>query len=190
MDLRPLAILPLLGLAATAHALDADVSFNQDAVRGSLAVTFNQNIQVDGSWVHHKDEGDAGGFGAHLVGNPAFGDRTSRAGLGARFLLIDADQTSDPSNDDGFVLPIGGFFNYTFPNFDRVSVGTQLYYAPGVLAFSDVDNYFEAGIWASYALIPDGDVYVGARNIRAEMEDGTDAHMDTGLHVGVRLSFK
>src|SRR6056297_3385357 len=71
--------------------------------------------------------------GFHVTGDATGGRNPLKAGLGVRLLQVDPDI----GPDDGTVLPIGGFVNYTLPEYDRFVVGGSLYYAPEVLSFGD-----------------------------------------------------
>ena len=170
-------------LVAAENTIDLNV--NNDAARIMAAFELSNNILVDGSWFHNSDRGDVVGAGFHVTGDATGGRNPLKAGLGVRLLQVDPDIGSD----DGTVLPIGGFVNYTLPEYDRFVVGGSLYYAPDVLSFGDATKYWEYNAWAGYSVLRNGLVYAGLRGIRADFENTSSITLDTGLHVGLRLEF-
>jgi hypothetical protein len=180
--------LGLLAIAATPAALanGLDLNVNDDAVRITVDFDLKNNLVLDGSWFHHEDRGDVAGAGLHVTGAAAGGRSPVMAGLGGRFLWVDSDTGA---RDDGFAIPLGGFVQYTFPQYNRFSVGGSAYYAPGVLSFGDADKYWEANAWAGYSVLRQGQLYLGVRRIEAGFEDSADVSFDTGFHVGLRLDF-
>ena len=175
----------MLVLAAGAHAAEVDLNVNDNAARLTLGLPLGNNVLVDGSWLHHNDNGDVVSVGAHVTG-AASGVDPLQAGLGVRFNYIYNDRGDE---EDGTALGMGGFLRYTLPQYDRFSFGGSLYYSPEVLSFGDIEKFYEYGLWSSYSLIKDADIYLGWRTMKAEFKsDGTE-RMDTGFHVGMRVRF-
>lgn len=176
------AVATLRGAAADSLALD----LNDDAARLTFEHPFAQrNIRVDGSWLHHQDRGDAVAVGFHVTGNAATAARPVNAGLGGRLYYVNADR----ANADGALLGLGGFFDAKLPDYDRIGFGGHLYFAPDVLAFGDAKDFFDISVHASYAVLRQGDVYLGLRNVQGEFKNAGDVTVDTGLMLGFRLNF-
>ncbi len=184
--MRCLWFMVLFSISPLALANGIDLNVNNKAARITADFDLSNNLVVDGSWFHHQDKGNVLGAGLHVTGAATGGREPLRAGLGGRLLAIDADIGA---NDSGAALPIGGFVTYTFPEYNRFSVGGSAYYAPDVLSFGDVTTYWEYTAWAGYSVLRDGEVYLGVRGIKADFEVGPRLTMDTGLHVGLRLRF-
>lgn len=183
---RILSLVVLLGASQLAAANGIDLNVNNKAVRASMDFELSNNLVVDGSWFHHQDKGDVFGVGLHLTGAATGGRDPLRAGLGGKLLRVDSDAGG---REDGGALPIGGFVNYTLPEYNRFVLGGSLYYAPDVLAFGDVSGYWEYQAWVGYSVLRTGQVYLGVRGIRAEFENTPDVSMDSGIHFGLRLRF-
>jgi hypothetical protein len=184
---RCLAAVVLLACSASALAANAiDLNVNNSALRLKVDFELSNNILVDGSWFYDNDRGNVFGAGFHLTGAATGGANPVYAGLGGQLLWIDSKTRG---RDDGQALPIGGFVRYTIPEYDRFSVGGSLYFAPSVLSFGDVDQYYEYTAWAGYHVLRDGVIYLGVRRIRAEFDKSPSVSFDTGIHVGVRLRF-
>jgi len=176
----------LLVLSTRAMAVGVDLNVNSDAARLTVDVPVpSNNLVVDGSWLHHQDNGNAASIAGHLTGSALSGANV-KAGIGLRLSWVSRDKGEE---EDGTALGIGGFLKYTLPRYDRIAFGGSAYYAPGVLSFSDVDAFYEVSTWAGYSIIPDADVYLGWRAMKADFsEDGTST-IDVGLHIGVRGRF-
>lgn len=183
---RTLPILAMLGCSPLAAANGLDVNVNNKAARVTIDFELSNNLVLDGSWFHHQDKGDVYGVGLHVTGAATGGRDPLQAGLGGRLLRVDSDAGG---REDGGALPLGGFVNYTLPDYNRFVLGGSLYYAPDVLSFGDVSTYWEYNVWAGYSVLRTGQVYLGVRGIRAEFEDTPNVNMDTGVHVGLRLRF-
>jgi hypothetical protein len=180
-----LASLLLAVLGAPAQAAEVDLSVNADAARLGVGVPIGNNLLIDGSWLYHSDHGNVVSAGGHVTG-AASGVDPLWAGVGLRLSYIKNDRDSE---EDGVALGMGGFVRYTLPQYDRISFGGSLYFAPGVLSFGDVDKFYEAGIWAGYSVIKDADVYLGWRKVEADFNDDGSKSMDSGLHIGLRARF-
>lgn len=176
----------LLAASATAaQAVEADLNVNDKAARLTVGAPIGNNILVDGSWLYHADNGHVVSAAGHITG-AASGVDPLRAGLGLRLSWISNDRESE---EDGMALGLGGFVRYTLPQYDRISFGGTLYYAPEVLSFSDVDEFYEFGVTAGYSVIKDADVYLGWRTMKADFKNDGTERMDTGFHIGLRARF-
>jgi hypothetical protein len=168
------------------HADELDLSFNSDALRVQYVWPFgDEGLQLDGGWLHHKDNGEFVHVGLHLSGLASEGNDPVLAGLGVRLAYADGDVR----NQDGFALGLGGFLRYTVPGYNRFSVGGHAYFAPEVLSLGDSEGYQDYMLRVSYNVIRSADVYLGARYVRGEYDGAPDARYDTGMHIGINLRF-
>jgi hypothetical protein len=180
-----LAGLLLATLGAPARAAEVDLSVNADAARLAVGVPIGNNLLVDGSWLYHSDHGYVVSAAGHVTG-AASGADPLWAGVGLRLSYVNNDRGSQ---EDGVALGMGGFLRYTLPQYDRISFGGALYFAPGVLSFGDVDKLYDVEVWAGYSVIKDADVYLGWRKVEADFNDDGSKSMDSGLHIGLRARF-
>lgn len=178
----------LLGCAGSAYADSLDLNLNNDAVRLTFSWDARDDkLTFDAGWLHNQDTGNVGHVGLHLVDFAASGPAAPEVGVGARLFYIDAD--TGPSSSQGGALGLGGFFRYSFPQANRFGIRGQLYFAPDVVAFGDTERYLEAGLGLSYNVLRDADAYIGVRYVKARFKGAPELTMDTGLIVGLRLSF-
>ncbi len=179
-----LTLLTLAGASATADTLDLDL--NDDAARVTYAHAYEvRKTRVDASWLHHQDRGDVLSLGFHITGNAATQERPVNAGIGGRVIYMDAEGV----DLSGSALAVGGFFDAKIPSYNRIGIGGHLYYAPDVIAFGDATEFVDVSIQATYAVLRQGDVYLGLRSVRGEFDQGGSQSFDTGLHIGFRLNF-
>lgn len=175
-------------LAGGAQALadQLDLSFNADAVRVGYARPLPGNaLQWDVGWLHHQDVGDLVHAGLALVGKASEGANPLTGGLGLRAVYSDGERR----DQDGFAAAVGGFIRWTVPRFNRIALGGEAWFAPEVLTFSGMRKYQDFSVRASYNILREADVFVGARYVRGDYDDAPDARFDTGLHVGLALRF-
>ena len=179
--------LVLLLLSPAAGATTLDLNVNDDAARLTLIwpLPGDSILELDGGWLHDQDRGDVAHVGVHLTGAASAEPNPVLGGLGVRLAYLDADGSSAT----GTALGIGGFLRYALPNYNRINLGAHLYFAPDVLSFGDADQYREVGLRIGYNFLRDADVYLGYRNVKGKFDDFPDVTFDTGLHLGVRLSF-
>jgi hypothetical protein len=187
MKLFPAVMIAGLLASGAAVATELDLSVNADAVKLGAEFDVTNNLRLGGNWLYHQDKGHVLTGDAHVTGNAAPSLQTLRAGLGLQLAYVDSDEST---KEDGFGIPLGGFVRYTLPQYDRISFGGSLYYAPGVLSFGDLDSYLSWDAWAGYDVIRDATVYIGVRAVKPEFEEVGTQHIDTGMHFGVRIRLR
>jgi hypothetical protein len=177
------AFVYLLGSAAQAHTLD--LSLNNDAV----ALDYNTQIDkselnVGAGLLHHQDKGDAY-YGSLFVADNVNKQSGILAGIGGRLYYLD----SDKSNQSGTALGLGGFVNWEIPSVTNLSIRSDFYYAPDVLAFDEIERYLDFTARVQYRIIEQAWVYVGYRNAEVKAEFGGKQTIDEGGHLGLMIWF-
>lgn len=187
MGLRA-TVLVLLGLAlGSVHATEVEFDLSDDSARlaGAHQIT-DTGLELDASWLHHKDDGDVAGVGAHLVDNPLPGRGSLRAGVGGRLYFVE----QDGRRDDGQAFALGGKARYTWPTFNRVNIAGHFYFAPDVTAFGDLDSYLEFMVRGEYLVLRNAGAYLGFRTVRVGEERNDDTRsFDSGPVLGIRIRF-
>lgn len=187
--------IPLRAVLALVLALPAgpvlsqaiDLNLNNDAVRGEFQGRLpNIGARYDiGALVSSRGDSDLLQTHAGLLVTGDAGAREANvmAGLGGRFLLLDAGQV------DGGALAIGGMFEARLPAFNRLGALAYAYWAPGASSFGDLDGHSEYALSLDYEVIRNASIYVGYRQVRVDIKDGPTVTADTGFHGGLRLRF-
>jgi hypothetical protein len=183
---RCLVAVAFLAASPAAWPAGLDLNLNADAVSITGDFDVSNNLVADASLFYHQDNGSILAGGLHLTGDASGGRSPVRAGLGGRLYYVDSDTRG---KDSGAALGLGGFVEYTFPQYDRFSVGANLHYAPGIVSFGEVDDYLEFNAWAGYSVLRDGVVYLGYRKIDVSFDNSPDVTFDNGVNIGLKLRF-
>lgn len=173
-------------LCANAWADEINLSFNSDAVRAFYVHDFaRRDLQGELGFANNSDKGYVVNASLFVSGFASDGVNPLQAGLGARAAYVDGDF----SGQSGFPLAVGGFVQYTLPAYNRLSVRADAWYAPDILSLGKLDKYEDYTVRVQYNLLKQADVYVGARYLKAEFDNGSQATFDNGLHAGLRFRF-
>ena len=183
-------ILSLLGLAFLCQPAMAghqvDLGLNSDALRLVYTYAMSESpVLLDGGWMYHSDNGNVVHVGVNLSDVASSGSKELVGGLGARV----AYQKGDLTGQDGLAVPIGGFLMYTPARFNRFTLGFAAYFAPDVLSMGDSTRYQDYTLRFAYNVMRQADIYLGARYVRGDYKNASDAYYDTGMHVGLTLRF-
>lgn len=182
-------VLGLTALPSQAEILDINIGNN--SFRGAFAGPLSRLLpgttgQYDAGVVVRPRTSDDllqvhGGL--LLTGDAGAKDIDLAAGLGGRVLYIGRD------HDKGGALALGGQLEGRLPSYNRFGLTASTYYAPGITTFGQLDRYWENTLALDYELIRGGNVYVGYRNIRAELGGAGESTIDNGFNLGFRLKF-
>ncbi len=163
-----------------------DISLNGDMVDAGFTWRLGDlKLLADVGWLHNQDRGDVFGGGVHLVDAASTGSDPLQAGMGVRALHVNPELASA----SGTAVALGGFVRYILPNANRFNIGAHGYYAPDVVAFGDLTEFYEIGVRVGYNVLRDGDVFLGARTVKAEFGGTGRLSIDSGLHIGFEFRF-
>ncbi|MBF8223210.1 YfaZ family outer membrane protein [Halomonas sp. 328] len=165
------------------HAASLDLNLSGDAVQFEANVEVASGIQLGAGVLDSDYRGDATVWHGQLLGVER--TRDYEIGVGARWTQVDSDF------GDGGGLGLGGYGYAYLPQAPAVSLGGYGFYTPGVVTSRDLDDAFEYGVRARYAVTSNVDAYLGYRRFRADFDRpgiGTRT-LDSGVHGGVRLVF-
>ncbi len=183
--LKKLSAIATLACAANVQAHTLDLGINDDAFALDYSTQIPKSeLNVGAGTIHHKDDGDL--FYASLFVADSVNKETGLlAGLGGRAYYID----SETLGADGKALGLGGFLNWDIPSVPNLSLRGDLYYAPDVLTFDEIENFIDFSARVQYRIIEQAWVYAGYR--RAELEDelGNDANIEEGAMLGMMIWF-
>lgn len=160
-----------------------DINLNDDAVQASYTTNW-RNAQLNFGILSNTDQHDwVASVGLLALGEKQTGDGRTEAGLGGKIYLADA------ANKDILALGLGGQFR-VFPNNGPVGFGGFLYYAPDIVTVLDGEKFWEWGARIELEVIKrTANVYLGYRKVRADLDNNTRVTVDSGIHLGVRISF-
>lgn len=181
--------LSLAANAASAETLDLNLSSN--ALRGAFSAPLSSvfprlgGVYDAGVLIGEKGSVDVrqGHLGVLVTGDAGARDANVTAGLGGRFVVVDAD------NFSGGALALGGQFEARIPAFNRIGAMVYVYGAPRASAFGDFDGYLEYAVSADYQVLRQASIYAGYRQVKLDVENLGTVTVDNGLHLGLRLNF-
>lgn len=166
-----------------AHTLD--LNLNNDTVALDYTTQIQKSeVNVGAGLLHHQDNGDVY-YASFFVADNVNKQNGLLAGIGGRAYYLDAD----PSDDNGTAVGLGGFVNWDVPTVTNLSLRSDFYYAPDVLAFDELEGYLDFTARVQYRLIEQAWVYLGYRYAEAKTEGPGKAKFDEGAHVGIMLWF-
>lgn len=182
-----LPLLALTGFAAPAVA-DIDLNLNDDAAllryvaHDGPAGGFARR-EMDAGFLYTSDHDYLLMFGAQVIAEAGANMPELEAGLGLKAFGIRFD------SDNMFALAIGGQLRYALPPHRRLVFGAEGYYAPDVVTSSPAENFSYFNVYAGYEVVPEALLYIGYRDVSADLRNRGDVTIDSGGHFGVRLAF-
>lgn len=183
-SVKLIAILCLLkSSVGFSHTLD--LNLNNDAVNLDYTTQISDSeLNVGGGLLHHQDNGDVY-YGTLFVADNVNKQKAILAGIGGRLYYMDADK----GDASGTAMGLGGFINWEIPTVTNLSLRSDFYYAPDVLAFDEVKRYMDFSVRVQYRVIEQAWLYVGYRNAEMKPEQGSNLTIDEGGLLGVMLWF-
>ena len=167
--------------ASTASQINLDI--NDETVHVAFASQpSRKDLNLSASLLHHEDDGDVYSIGA-FVQSPINNRQDLHGALGGRLYYMDAD------GPDGYGLGLGGEIGFKIPQIPDLSLHAELYYAPKVLTFNDVDRFIDTSIRIKYRVLEQGSIYLGYRKQEVDIEHGGKVDIDKGGHIGISLQF-
>ena len=160
-----------------------DINLNNDSVQAIYATDWRK-AEFNAGFLSNGDQNDwVASMGLLASGEKQTGEMRTEAGLGGKVYVADV------SNKDVLALGLGGQFS-VHPNNIPIGFGGYLYYAPDVVTFMDGKKFWEWGVRAEFEVVKKtANIYVGYRKVRADLDNNSNVTVDSGGHVGVKISF-
>jgi len=183
MRLRIFLAAVAAGFSVPVLADSLDINLNNDSVQAIYATDWRK-AEFNAGFLSNGDQNDwVASMGLLASGEKQTGEMRTEAGLGGKVYVADV------SNKDVLALGLGGQFR-VFPNNGPIGFGGYLYYAPDVITFMDGKKFWEWGVRAEFEVVKKtANIYVGYRKVRADLDNNTNVTVDSGGHVGVKISF-
>lgn len=187
---RNILALSLLTLSTTALADSIDLNLRNSSAQFQYSTAMgrdalgNTEFHVGALYAnpHHANNSlvDFGVMVKDAVGSSAPG---FSVGVGIKGLAAHTEGTNESA------IAIGGMLRYSPPGLPRMGVIGQVYLAPNITTFGSAEKYTEADARLEYEIIPSAAAYIGYRKIQFGLNNGSDALVDEGAFIGVRMSF-
>lgn len=183
MRLRIILAALAAGFSSAVSADSLDINLNDDSIQAIYATNWRA-AEFNVGLLSNTDQNDwVTSIGLLALGEQQTGNTRIEGGLGGKIYLADV------ANEDVLALGLGGQFR-TFPNNGPIGISGFLYYAPDIVTALDGKKFWEWGVRAEFEMIKKtANIYIGYRKVRADLDDGRDITVDSGLHAGVKIAF-
>ncbi len=174
------ALLAAASFSAAAGSVDLNLSNH------SIEAKFYANAGA-ADWtfggLYNRDTKDrALNVGLLATGDTAIGNSRFEGGLGGKLYSVTV------GNSDVLALALGGQVRW-FPGNGSFALGTYVFYAPHVVTLLDGQQFFDVGVRAEVEVIRNSFVYVGYRQVQAELDNNVKVNVDKGAFVGMQIKF-
>jgi len=173
----------MTGLSTAVSANSLDINLNNETIQATYATNWRA-AEMNFGFLNNTDQKDwAASVGLLSSGERQTGSTRIEGGLGGKLYWADvADQ-------DVLALGLGGEFR-SFPNNGPIGISGYLYFAPDVVTSMDGKKFLEWGARVEFEMVKKtANIYLGYRKMRADLKDGRDVTLDSGGHVGVKITF-
>lgn len=186
---RLVAVGLLLGSSvALADTLDINLSNGAAQFKYSVPSGIAGKSSLFAS-VLYNDVNDVLADGGLLVMNEEGGVPGLSLGIGAKAVAASLSKVA-PSRKFVSGVALGAQVRFEVPADRRLAVVGEYHYAPSIISFGGADSFSQAAIRGEFSISPLTQAYIGYRESRFKLTDGLpDGKLDSGLHLGVRLSF-
>ncbi len=180
MRLIVFALLAAASFSAAAGSVDLNLSNH------SIEAKFYANAGA-ADWtfggLYNRDTRDrALNVGLLATGDSAIGNSRFEGGLGGKVYSVTV------GNADVLALALGGQARW-FPGNGSFALGAYVFYAPHVVTLLDGQRFFDVGVRAEVEVIRNSFLYVGYRQVQAELDNQVKLNVDKGAFVGMQIKF-
>ena len=183
--LTAVAALAALMVSTPGYADDFSLSLADESVKGQFrASDAFDDASLGAGYTFREGGTHLLNLDGHVTGRTAIENLPVSVGLGGRKSFL-----HDSPINGGSLAP-GGYFSANIPEVPGLSVNGELYLAPSILSYGDVDGarFLEASV--SYRIIRKAEVMAGFRYVSAELDEGrSDFRVEEDLIIGMRLLF-
>ena len=180
MRLMVLALLAAASFSAAAGSVDLNLSNH------TIEAKFYANAGA-ADWtfgaLYNRDQKDrALNVGLLATGESSVAGSRIEGGLGGKLYSVTV------GNSDVAALALGGQLRW-FPGSGSFALGGYVFYAPRVVILLDGQRFWDIGVRAEVELIRNSFLYVGYRQVRAELDNDVGLNVDKGAFVGMQIKF-
>ncbi|CBL47040.1 Hypothetical protein HDN1F_34570 [gamma proteobacterium HdN1] len=181
----------LASVGAVAAQSTASLDFNNDAVHLDYAYQPNPRaITFDAGLYNHRDhssyrryrDGQLYYAGA-MVKDQMANLRDVEFGLGGQIGYLDLKHVH------GTFAGLSLQSKYNIPDAQGLSVTVGGTYAPSILTGSNLKNLWQARVEGGWQVVPQGEIFVGYRQIRVGVKHWDSISFEKGAYLGFRMSF-
>lgn len=187
MLLRNFFALSLLTASTTILADTVDINLRDNSAQLQFGTSIGRdslgssNLHAGFLYTNNNDRlVDLGILVKEAVGSS---DSGVTAGVGLKGVIASVGK------NNAAALALGGLIRFSLPANTKLGIVGQLYFSPNIVTYRDADRYVETTARLEYEIIPQAAAYLGYRRINFGFIARSDAVLDSGFHVGVRMTF-
>jgi hypothetical protein len=178
-----LIVFALLAAASfSAAAGSVDVNLSNDTIEAKYYANAGAADWTFGALYNRDTRDRALNVGLLATGDSAIGNSRLEGGLGGKLYSVTV------GNADVVALALGGQVRW-FPGNGSFALATYAFYAPHVVTLMDGQRFYDVGVRAEVEVIRNSSVYIGYRQVQAELDDGSRLNVDKGAFVGMQIKF-
>ena len=176
-------------LSSQLYARSIDINLADDAAQFKyntlVGATNYGRTEMEVGFLFNEDDNMLGEIGLLVIDEAGSKTPGLELGVGPKFWFGDADKTDVQISGIG----LGGQLRYKNMNMPRVVYGAGLFFAPSIVSFIDAEQILEYDARIEYELLPTANVYLGYRNIEADIKNRKDVEIDESVILGLRFKF-
>ncbi len=177
----------LLG-ASLVNASSAGVSLTNETVKGDINLSMG-SFGIDAGVVQDVETNSSTAHVGLSVQDSEGGNGPLEVGIGIRFTVIDASLETDEEDELSAALSLGGWYRYTLPEANRLSIYGSGYYSPEVLSFSNLNHTYTYDFRLEYRTMRNARAYVSYTNTVVVYDDESRTEINKGFSVGANVDF-
>jgi hypothetical protein len=182
MRLRLIVFALLAAASFTAAAASVDVNLSNDTIEAKFYANAGAADWVFGGLYNRDTRDRAFSVGLLATGDSAVGNSRIEGGLGGKLYTVTV------GNGDVLALALGGQVRW-FPGNGSFALGPYAFYAPHVVTLLDGERFWDIGVRAEVEVIRNSFLYVGYRQMRAELDNQVKINVAKGAFVGMQIKF-
>jgi hypothetical protein len=186
--MRLIVFVLLAAASFSAAAGSVDVNLSNDTIEAKYYGNAGAADWTFGGLYNRDTKDRAVNVGLLATGDSAFGNSRLEGGLGGKLYSVTIHSRGAVPNADVLALALGGQLRW-FPGNGSFALGTYAFYAPHVVTLLDGQRFYDVGVRAEVEVIRNSFVYVGYRQVQAELDNNVKANVDKGGFLGMQIKF-
>jgi hypothetical protein len=182
MRLRLIVFALLAAASFSAAAGSVDLNLSNHSIEAKFYANAGAADWTFGGLYNRDTRDRALNVGLLATGDSAIGNSRFEGGLGGKVYSVTV------GNADVLALALGGQVRW-FPGNGSFALGGYVFYAPHVVTLLDGQRFFDVGVRAEVELIRNSFLYVGYRQVQAELDNQVKLNVDKGAFIGMQIKF-
>jgi hypothetical protein len=180
--MRLIVFVLLAAASFSAAAGSVDLNLSNDTIEGKFYANAGAADWTFGALYNRDSKDRALNVGLLAVGETSVAGSRIEGGLGGKLYGVSV------GSSEVLALALGLQARW-FPGNGSFAVGGYAFYAPRVVTVLDGEQFWDIGVRAEVEVIRNSFLYVGYRQVRAELDNKSKVDVDKGGFVGMQIKF-